>query len=1287
MPESSKKTHKRRKNKPKPKKHKPKLTKEFKETEKEITAILNSTELSIDKIEEDAEELGVAFFCKNGETSSSPKSKIPSPSQEEESDKSSADSPQIQTASSFIQIEDDDPIKRVESEKIFFDENALYFPSSTINPYIQNTLMEDRKLKPNANLIRLVNRYHEEGNDQQLTSGSSLKNQTNFFKDDLLYATVCEWEFNPVFYVAKLGDKNTPIIPSRKFMTLNIKGLKFTQHPLQQEEHILLNKLESYLDVHFKRKDSEIIPKLKRQLNDQRNIANELLEDGTTQNVYELEGNLNKLKQLRNEIYEEETTSKYLLRNILDTWILLKKLRKRQGFHWTSLKIKIKLIEVDTDADNASYTKRFETELNEIYREELEAYYRAKRLRRSDPEKYSEKPQKPNIETIKQDLKKTLQKCSRTPGEPDMKIIRTILSDPCRPLEKIKSYYMRILFDGQLVSSTKTFRLEPDLSLAVDESLGIYLDRRIPKEIKIKLYEKKRIPYRPIKIANIIVPLPSIDNNNQDLEVISFSSHKQENLSGQISIAFNCDDEYQSIESNPRTQILEEIRKDYQKKNPIDFATEALHDDDENSSEGEDIENKEIPSEDTCTFQETLLEFCSREEIDNNPRLRMLSSIYKRDMKAKDLSFVPYIEGEIEEDYDEKVIDMGNWMDLIDIHKHNGKKYLKNLYEVVRNHCDQLALISGTSDKLLVGNSIVDLKSFFASLATMFSPRCSLNSESLVQPEYRHIQKFNIVINVVRATGIPVRSFSTPNLDRRDSSTTSMFSSQTFKYSNVRPYVLASYMDKNSRTMTADGSSPTWNEHMILQVTGNPVELKGDLKIAIFDEYVENHISEERSMEIYQRFQSNWLGEYRLPITTILTNQRIEGVFKLNSPKVFLGYNSPSLSEALPIENIPEIKERVNVWLYVSVDPCFDMPQISLKNLECSELRDVRNHIQEWSIEAKDMQPNRFIDPLVCTMDGKRVCLTRLLEPVPLPIEISENLIDTACRYVSLLNILKHFDPYMQFKGIWLNNQVLLETGWGSAKDLGVLLANYLLTIGIRCWVVLGISFPHGESAYVLYEDGTELVLLDPTTGKKYSTKDSYCPMNKVFYIFSQHNIYCNIQSENRVSMMNFNVEDSSCWFAMFSKKNPAPLGGVQKLNYVYMSSNNISELRKNIERKIMKKISAWRPMQKTVWNRAFQNSMLKILVDLEYESTFTSIPSTINHSERLEAELGNYKVFGFTLNFSYVNLSSISERIKSTGIHLNIDRKVEFSVAVHIHAYPYNVLSVWIFIMSIIPT
>lgn len=61
-------------------------------------------------------------------------------------------------------------------------------------------------------------------------------------------------------------------------------------------------------------------------------------------------------------------------------------------------------------------------------------------------------------------------------------------------------------------------------------------------------------------------------------------------------------------------------------------------------------------------------------------------------------------------------------------------------------------------------------------------------------------------------------------------------------------------------------------------------------------------------------------------------------------------------------------------------------------------------------------------------------------------------------------------------------------------------------------------------------------------------------------------------------------------------------------------------------------------------------------------------------------------KISGFTISSKYTNLSSIVSDVKNTGIHLNLDSKVEFALSVLVKEYSNNVMSVWIFLMSLIP-
>lgn len=50
-----------------------------------------------------------------------------------------------------------------------------------------------------------------------------------------------------------------------------------------------------------------------------------------------------------------------------------------------------------------------------------------------------------------------------------------------------------------------------------------------------------------------------------------------------------------------------------------------------------------------------------------------------------------------------------------------------------------------------------------------------------------------------------------------------------------------------------------------------------------------------------------------------------------------------------------------------------------------------------------------------------------------------------------------------------------------------------------------------------------------------------------------------------------------------------------------------------------------------------------------------------------------------------YTNIEAITECVKATGVHYNESEEVEFALAVYIHPYPNDVLSVWIYVASLI--
>lgn len=135
---------------------------------------------------------------------------------------------------------------------------------------------------------------------------------------------------------------------------------------------------------------------------------------------------------------------------------------------------------------------------------------------------------------------------------------------------------------------------------------------------------------------------------------------------------------------------------------------------DDNDSDMEGKKHNRLTKAHTCTFEENLLKFCSMEELENNQRFKILCSRFQQnDNRTKDLRYVPSLEHELEYAYDEQediVIDAGNWMDPIDLHKHEGKKYLKLLYEAICNQCTRLSKVMENSENLLLGDEPATLR-------------------------------------------------------------------------------------------------------------------------------------------------------------------------------------------------------------------------------------------------------------------------------------------------------------------------------------------------------------------------------------------------------------------------------------------------------------------------------------------------------------------------------------------------------------------------------------------------
>lgn len=194
-----------------------------------------------------------------------------------------------------------------------------------------------------------------------------------------------------------------------------------------------------------------------------------------------------------------------------------------------------------------------------------------------------------------------------------------------------------------------------------------------------------------------------------------------------------------------------------------------------------------------------------------------------------------------------------------------------------------------------------------------------------------------------------------------------------------------------------------------------------------------------------------------------------------------------------------------------------------------------------------------------------------------------------------------------------------------SSKDLGVLLTCFYLELGCPAWLIIGSSTTCGESCFVLIRESNEFCIVDPTSGRKYSSKDIYCPLTKCYCLVNQYNVWANVQREQRVFMTQFDVNRGFDWRPLFSKVVDIPSGTVHDIAFRYERSLDTRDLQRTIQAKIIKKINSWRSHKKTVWNRFVSENLKAILIRLEDDVCFEN--ESDEHAEMLKTLYLNHKV------------------------------------------------------------